>query len=82
MFELFDDPQLDWDAARAIGKVVSRDNVLTKKNHAIVRVCNFSKPYSNRRGDLFENEQVLYAQKFFNSVLPRILTGAKVADRE
>ncbi|KAI0079355.1 ARM repeat-containing protein [Panus rudis PR-1116 ss-1] len=57
LFTLFDDSTVSWDAARAIGKVVSTDKVLTKKNHAVIRI--------------------LYAQKFFNTVLPRIVEGAK-----
>lgn len=41
LFELFDDPNVGWDAARAIGKVPRKDKVLTKQNHAVVRVRNF-----------------------------------------
>jgi hypothetical protein len=36
LFELFD--EIDWDAARAIGQVGTVDNVLTKRNHAIIKV--------------------------------------------
>ena len=39
LFELFDDEHVSWDAARAVGKIPATDKVLTKKNHAILRVC-------------------------------------------
>lgn len=38
LIELFDDADVGWDAARAIGHVVNTDKVLTKKNHAVIRV--------------------------------------------
>ena len=38
LFELFDDEHVSWDAARAVGKISATDKVLTKKNHAILRV--------------------------------------------
>ncbi|KAI0629374.1 ARM repeat-containing protein [Trametes polyzona] len=59
LFDLFDDEQVSWDAARAIGQVPGPDKILTKKNHAVIRV--------------------LYAQKYCNAVLPRIIEGAKTS---
>ena len=38
LFELFGDADVGWDAARAIGQVGTVDNVLTKRNHAIIKV--------------------------------------------
>lgn len=38
LIELFDDSDIGWDAARAIGQIVSTDKVLTKKNHAVIKV--------------------------------------------
>ena len=38
LFSLFDDRVISWDAARAVGTVVNSDKILTKKNHAIVKV--------------------------------------------
>lgn len=40
LFELFDDDSVSWDAARAIGAAIGADKVLTKRNHAIIRVTN------------------------------------------
>ncbi|CAL1714198.1 unnamed protein product [Somion occarium] len=57
LFVLFDDTEVSWDAARAIGQIVRADKVLTKRNHAVIKI--------------------LYAQKFFNALLPRIVEGAK-----
>ncbi|KIP04531.1 hypothetical protein PHLGIDRAFT_191607 [Phlebiopsis gigantea 11061_1 CR5-6] len=59
LVELFNDSDIGWDAARAIGQVVSTDKVLTKRNHAVIKF--------------------LYAQKFSNVMLPRIIEGAKSA---
>ena len=40
LFELLDDEHVGWDAARAIGKIGSGgNNILTKRNHAVIRVC-------------------------------------------
>jgi len=58
LFELFEDAEVSWDAARALGNIVAPDKALTKRNHAVVKM--------------------LYAQKFFNNVLPRIVEGAKL----
>ncbi|KAI0773303.1 ARM repeat-containing protein [Trametes elegans] len=59
LFELFDDENVNWDAARAIGRIPGPDRILTKKNHAIIKI--------------------LYAQKYCNTVLPRIIEGAKTS---
>ena len=37
--ELFDEPELGWDAARAIGRIAGGgERILTKGNNAIIRV--------------------------------------------
>jgi len=56
LFNVLGDEQIGWDAARAIGEIGSADKILTKRNHAIVKI--------------------LYAQKYFNSTLPRLMQGA------
>jgi len=38
LFEVFDDKNISWDAAKAIGKIGGTDAVLTKQNHAVIRV--------------------------------------------
>ncbi|KAF8268710.1 ARM repeat-containing protein [Lactarius quietus] len=43
LFELFGDSAVGWDAARAIGKVGTVDNVLTKRNHAIIKILHAQK---------------------------------------
>ncbi|KAH8111038.1 ARM repeat-containing protein [Phellopilus nigrolimitatus] len=58
IFELFDDSEIGWDAARAVGKIASGgDTVLTKQNHAVIRI--------------------LYAQRYFKAVLPKVMEGLK-----
>ncbi|EJD43759.1 ARM repeat-containing protein [Auricularia subglabra TFB-10046 SS5] len=59
LFGLFPDPDVGWDASKALGNVGGQPDVLNKKNHAVIRI--------------------LHAQRFFNAILPRILTGAKSA---
>ncbi|GBE89610.1 MMS19 nucleotide excision repair [Sparassis crispa] len=38
LFELFGDTEIHWDAAKAIGKIVGADKVLTRRNHAVVKI--------------------------------------------
>jgi DNA repair/transcription protein MET18/MMS19 len=38
LFEAVKDDEIGWTAARAIGEIAAADAVLTKKNHAIVKV--------------------------------------------
>lgn len=38
LFELFDDTEVGWDAARAVGQAGAADKVLTKRNHAVIKV--------------------------------------------
>jgi len=40
LFEVLGDEQIGWDAARGIGEIGSTDKILTKRNHAIIRVYN------------------------------------------
>ncbi|KAL4078711.1 RNAPII transcription regulator C-terminal-domain-containing protein [Scleroderma yunnanense] len=58
LFILLDDDDIDWDAAHALGKLATGDDVLTKRNDAVLKI--------------------LYAQRYFNSVLPRILEAASI----
>ncbi|KAI0686671.1 ARM repeat-containing protein [Cytidiella melzeri] len=46
LFELFGDGSVSWAAARAIGEIVRQDTVLTKKNHAIVKLL-FAQRFAN-----------------------------------
>lgn len=38
IFEILGDTQVGWDAGRAIGDTVATDTILTKQNHATVKV--------------------------------------------
>lgn len=38
LFGLLDDAEVSWDAARAIGSVVATDKILTKRNHAVIKI--------------------------------------------
>ena len=38
LFDLFDDTEVGWDSARAIGQAGTVDKVLTKRNHAVIKV--------------------------------------------
>ena len=39
LFGLFQDEDVGWDAARSVGRMPGAGKVLTKRNHAILRVC-------------------------------------------
>ncbi|TDL24084.1 ARM repeat-containing protein [Rickenella mellea] len=44
LFEIFDDENLAWDAAKAVGRVASgEDGILTKRNHAVIRILHAQK---------------------------------------
>lgn len=47
LFEVFDDTDINWDAARALGGIVAADDILTKYNHAVIRIL-FAQRYCNR----------------------------------
>ena len=38
LFELFEEDDVSWDAARAIGQIVAINKVLTKSTHAVLKV--------------------------------------------
>ncbi|OBZ73673.1 MMS19 nucleotide excision repair [Grifola frondosa] len=40
LFELFDDEHINWEAARAVGNIAGSDKILTKKNHAIIKILH------------------------------------------
>ncbi|KAL5531709.1 hypothetical protein ACEPAG_4586 [Sanghuangporus baumii] len=62
LFSVFGDRDVGWDAARAVGEIArGGDDVLTKSNHATIRI--------------------LYAQKYFKTVLPKILLDLRESDQ-
>ncbi|EGN92276.1 hypothetical protein SERLA73DRAFT_99542 [Serpula lacrymans var. lacrymans S7.3] len=60
LFSLFVDEAINWDAGRAIGELCGGDQLLSKRNHCVVRI--------------------LYAQKFFVRILPRLIESAKASE--
>jgi DNA repair/transcription protein MET18/MMS19 len=38
LYDAFDDPSISWDAGKAIGEIPKADLILTKANHAEVKV--------------------------------------------
>lgn len=38
IFSILGDKQIGWDAAKAIGEIGTADKILTKRNHAIIKV--------------------------------------------
>ncbi|EAU90313.2 hypothetical protein CC1G_08995 [Coprinopsis cinerea okayama7 len=47
LFEVFGDSSINWDAAKAIGIIPGHDDVLTKPNHAVLRIL-YAQKYVNR----------------------------------
>lgn len=79
LFELFDDTELGWNAARAIGQAGTVDKVLTKRNHAVIKVH-----FSTRDMSILvdSNTQVLHAQKYASNILPKIIQGMNDSTRQ
>ncbi|KAF9269073.1 ARM repeat-containing protein [Marasmius fiardii PR-910] len=59
LFDLFVDEELNWHAAKTFGDIVRIDKVLTKRNHAVIKI--------------------LHTQRFVESVLSRLISGAKTS---
>lgn len=38
VFEAFSDESISWNAAKAIGEIAAVDPILTKRNHAVIKV--------------------------------------------
>ncbi|KAG5652051.1 hypothetical protein H0H81_006471 [Sphagnurus paluster] len=43
LFEVFGDDAISWDAAKALGNVASADQILTKRNRAVVKILHTQK---------------------------------------
>ena len=54
LFEVFGDQHVGWDAARAIGEIGGTDKILTKRNHASIRVCILCETDYSEESDLFD----------------------------
>lgn len=39
LYEAFNDESISWEAAKAIGEIPKTNSILTKANHAEVKVC-------------------------------------------
>ena len=60
IYDVFEDESIGWEAARAIGEIVTPDAVLTKANHAEIKVCyhiftSSLSPYTDIRYFLCKN---------------------------
>lgn len=72
-FSAFSDPQIGRDAAKALGTLgTGGERILTKANYAVLGVSAYGSPWGWL---LTLHFQLLHVQKFFNSILPRILDG-------
>ena len=40
LYDAFGDESIGWEAAKAVGEIVSPDMILTKANHAEIKVCH------------------------------------------
>ncbi|KAG6833236.1 hypothetical protein H0H87_009857 [Tephrocybe sp. NHM501043] len=43
IFELFGDDTISWDAAKTLGDIANADQVLTKRNHAVIKILHAQK---------------------------------------
>ncbi|CCM00251.1 uncharacterized protein FIBRA_02280 [Fibroporia radiculosa] len=73
LFELFDDAEISWDAARGVGSAIGTDKVLTKRNHAVIKVTSvLIMPYHIRAD----------TDMFIDFLLPLLLRGLDLPDTE
>lgn len=42
VFEVFGDETISWNAAKAIGEIAAANPILTKRNHAVIKVTSLS----------------------------------------
>jgi DNA repair/transcription protein MET18/MMS19 len=70
--ELFCDENLSLDAARLLGGLGGSDCILTKRNHAVLKV-GASIRSKNRESNYL---QMFHSQRFFDRILPRLVIGA------
>ncbi|KAF5383772.1 hypothetical protein D9615_003569 [Tricholomella constricta] len=43
LFEVFDDDEISWDAAKALGQIASADQILIKRHHAVIKILHAQK---------------------------------------
>jgi hypothetical protein len=44
LFEVFNDDEISWDAAKALGEIASPDPILIKRHHAVIKVIGSLSP--------------------------------------
>lgn len=79
--DFFHDPVLGRDAAAALGVVADEgDRVMSKENYAVIRVRPASFVFSDGKTDeVLDFVQLLYKQRFFAFLLPKLVSGHKAA---
>jgi len=77
LYDAFGDEVIGWEAAKALGEIASPDPILTKANHAEVKVIKYSHLSWISDNRFLFITQVLYVQKYVSTVLPRLIASAK-----
>jgi len=77
LYEAFRDENIGWDAAKALGDIINPDTILTKANHADVKVSfvDSDRPIFSTLTAI--TRKILYIQKYVNTVLPNLIASAK-----
>jgi len=79
LYDLLKDKDVGWEAAKAFGDIVESDTILTKDNHANVKVmCLF---VTNSITDR-DHPKILYVQKYVSAILPKLVDLARTGNGE
>lgn len=79
LFDLLKDKEIGWEAAKALGDIVSPDAILTKDNHANVKVMRLFETYSIADQD---PSKILHVQRYVSSILPKLVALARAGSGE
>jgi DNA repair/transcription protein MET18/MMS19 len=79
LYDLLKDKEIGWEAAKALGDIVNSDTILTKENHANVKVIRLFPTSSIADRD---QSKILYVQKYVSAILPKIVVLARTGDSE
>jgi DNA repair/transcription protein MET18/MMS19 len=77
LYDLLKDKEVGWEAAKAFGNIVDSDTILTKDNHANVKVMRLfiTNSIANQN-----HTKILYAQKYVSVILPKLVDLARTGN--
>jgi DNA repair/transcription protein MET18/MMS19 len=79
LYGLLKDKEIGWEGAKALGDIVDSDAILTKDNHANVKVMRLfvTNSIANR-----DQSKILHVQKYVSTILPKLVALARTGSGE